>query len=69
MKIFALLCIVLVVLGAIISTAEGYHKKKLKIKHVWKKGHKGYGKGHGYGKKLVGYSKRYQVMKHKGMCE
>ena len=67
MKLFAIIVIVLVVLGAIFSTTDAYHgKKKLKIKHVWKKhsyGH-GYGKGKGYGKKLVGHSKRYQHMKH-----
>ena len=68
MRIFTLFCLVLTVLTVIVTheVDGGYHhKKKLKIKHVWKKG--GYGKkGYGHGKKIVGYSKRYQHMKHKG---
>ncbi len=67
MNLFAIFAFAVVVLSAIFTTSEAYHHhKKLKIKHVWKAGHgkHGYGHGYGHGKKLTGFSKRYQHMKH-----
>ena len=70
MKYFALFCIVLVVLGAMFSSADANeYKKPLEIKHVWTKHGYGYGHGHDYGKKLVGHSQRYQHMKHSKLID
>ncbi|KAI2808832.1 hypothetical protein BLOT_006781 [Blomia tropicalis] len=66
MNIFTFIMVALVVLGTIMSNyvSADYHKKHLSIKHKWKKHGKGYGKGYGGGKKMTGYSKRHQHMKH-----
>ena len=46
--------------GIVEASHYHHHHQPLKIKHVWKSGHHGYGHGH----KHVGFSKRYQHMKH-----
>lgn len=65
MNLFAIFVFALVVLGAILTTAEASYHKKHHIKHVWKAGKHGkHDYGHSYGKKMTGHSKRYQHMKH-----
>lgn len=81
MKSYTAFVLAFVTISAVLALAYAdYHHKPLEIKHVWHQGygHHGYGHdgGHGYGhdkhgydhgKTHVGYSSRYQTMKH-GMC-